>query len=440
MTNTSDLTAEKAVIGSCLIEGEAISAARQFVTPAQFSERRNSLVYEAAIALHDEGKAVDIVTLPEEMRRRGTWDGSGGKEYLGECLNTVVNASHASHYAKIVARYYFEREIIAAAGQLVVAIGENMGAPAQPILNKICGLVLTRTELDSPETFNYATSLHDALEEILTPSKQPIYKFNLPPMDAITDGMKKGEVLTIGGATNAGKSLLMLRLMDLQAQRGVKCLFVGSEMTALETFSRHLSMRSGVPAWKIRLRNLSEQDRGRAHDAIADHLYKFPIEILDDPEPTLERIEATIARTKPDAVFLDYLERMSLPQAKDLRLSVKEFMRRLKGIARKRNVMILLASQLNRKTYATDNDSPPTLADLSESSAIEKESDRVFLMWRPKMLQPGAEAVGQRKAVVEIIKAKDRHGPNGLKAHLELDGNSLMFQEIANDFAPEINS
>ena len=154
-------------------------------------------------------------------------------------------------------------------------------------------------------------------------------------------------------------------------------------MTALETFSRHLSMRSGVPAWKIRLRSLSEQDRTRAHDAIADHLYKFPIEILDDPEPTLERIESTIARTKPDAVFVDYLERMSLPPAKDLRLSVKEFMRRLKGIARKRNVMVLLASQLNRTTYAKDNDTAPTLADLSESSAIEKESDRVFLMWRP---------------------------------------------------------
>ncbi len=433
----NDLAAEKAVIGACLVEGDAIGAARQFVAPGQFSEPRNGQLFEAAVALHDAGKAVDIVTLPDELRQRGTWEGSGGKEYLAECLNSVVTAAHAGHYAKIVARYYFEREIISASGKLVVAIGENMGADAQPILNKICGLVLTRTELDSPETFNYATSLHDALEEILTPSKQPIYKFNLPPLDAITDGMKKGEVLTIGGATNAGKSLLMLRLMDLQAQAGVKCLFVGSEMTALETFSRHLSMRSGVPAWKIRLRSLSEQDRTRAHDAIADHLYKFPIEILDDPEPTLERIESTIARTKPDAVFVDYLERMSLPPAKDLRLSVKEFMRRLKGIARKRNVMVLLASQLNRTTYAKDNDTAPTLADLSESSAIEKESDRVFLMWRPKMLQPGAEVHGAKKAVVEIIKAKDRHGPNGLKAHLELDGNSLNFQEIANEVAQE---
>lgn len=424
-----DIAAEKAVIGSCLVEGDAIGAARQFVAPMQFSELRNGQLFAAAVALHDGGKAVDIVTLPDEMRRSGTWDGSGGKEYLGECLNAVATAAHAGHYARIVARHFYEREIAKAAR----ALADNQESKH---LEEIAALVMARTELDSPETFNYATSLYDALEEIMTPSKEPVYKFHLRPLDAITDGMKKGEVATIGAATNQGKSLLLLNLMDLQAQSGVKCLFVGSEMTARETFARHLSMRSGIPAYKIRLRNLSAQDRSRAHDAIADHLYKFPIEILDDPSPTLERIESTIARTKPDAVFVDYLQRMSLPQAKDLRLSVNEFMRRLKGIARKRNVMVILASQLNRTTYAKDNDSAPTLADLSESSAIEKESDRVFLMWRPKMLQPSSDG-GVKKAVVEIIKAKDRHGPNGLRAHLELDGNSLMFQEIKNEAAQE---
>ena len=433
--NLHDQSAEWAVIGSCFVEVEAILASRQFVAPAHFYTPRLGAIYGAILEMNDAGKSVDVVTLPDHLRRAGTWDEASGAALLADCISSVGSAAHAGHYAKIVARYYFDREIFTAAGKLAVAIGENMGEEPQPILSKISSLVLARTELDSPETFDYSTSLGDALDAILSgDKKEPTYPFHLPPLDAICDGMKKGEVQTLGAATNQGKSVLLLNLMDRQAQHGVKCLFVGSEMTARETFARHLSNRSGVDAWKFRTGKLSDDDRARAHAAVADHLHNLPIQILDDPEPSLERIEAAIARTKPDAVFLDYLERMTLPPAKDLRLSVKEFMRRLKGIARKRGVMVLLASQLNRTTYARDNDTPPTLADLSESSAIEKESDRVFLLWRPKILQPDPAAANY-KAVLEIVKAKDRHGPNGLKTYLELDGKTLKIQEPQNDFA-----
>lgn len=418
-----DEMAERAVLGACLIERDGIQAARQFVTPEQFHDRRHVAAFAAILGLADAGTGVDVVTLCDELRRRDSLTQAGGTEYLGSCIHAVSTAAHAAHYARIVSRYYYEREISKAAQILAQRPDENN-------VEAIAALCLARAEIEAPETFDYKTSLYAALEELEDTKKEPVFKFHLRPLDSITDGMKKGEVATFGAATNQGKSVLLLNLMDLQAQHGIRCLFVGSEMTARETFARHLSMRSGVEAWKLRLRQLSAQDMKKAHDSVADHLYQLPIEILDDPEPSLERIEATIARTKPDAVFLDYLERMQLPDAKDLRLRVKEFMRRLKNIARRRNVMILLASQLNRGTYAKENDSAPTLADLSESSAIEKESDRVFLIWRPKMLQPDPMA---GKAVLEIVKAKDRHGPNGLKTYLELDGKTLKLREMESE-------
>lgn len=422
---TGDLKAEMAVLGSCLVERDGINAARQFVLPEHFGDPRNGNAFRSILALHDKGIGIDIVTLADELRRESRLTFDNGAQFLGDCINAVTTASHAAYYAQIVARFHYEREIQKAARLLA----EN---PDGHGLEALASLFAARGELQSPQTFDYATSLPDALEDLENPKKETVYRFNFPALDSITDGLKKGEVATFGAATNQGKSVLLLNLMDMMARDGMRSLFVGSEMTARETFARHLSMDSGIDAWKIRLRKLSDQDQKKAYDAVSERLHKLPIAILDDPEPTLERIEATIAREKPDAVFLDYLERMSLPPAKDLRLSVKEFMRRLKNIARKRNVVILLASQLNRNTYRGE-DAAPTLADLSESSAIEKESDRVFLIWRPKMLQPDPAQISA-PAVLEIIKAKDRHGRNGLKAYVELDSRTLRLREVKNDF------
>ena len=417
--------AERAVLGSILIDAAQgihhLRAAQTIITaPEMFYSEAHRTIWQAML---DVGEGLDSVTLTAKLKERGQLDNVGGQSYiLGDLSQAVATAAHVEHYARIVARLHYERELTKEALRMA-------DSKDHAHLETITALVLARHALDAPPVFDYATSLHDALDEITDPKREPLYRFNLKPLDDITDGLKKGEVNTFGAATNQGKSLLLLNLMDRQAQAGARCLFVGSEMTARETFARHLGMRSGIEAWKIRKGELSNADIGRATETISARLSTLPISILDDPEPSIEQIEATIARTRPDAVFVDYLERMQLPPAENLRLAVKEFMRRLKTMARKRNVIVFLASQLNRKTYQADNDAPPTLADLSESSAIEKESDRVFLIWRPKMLQPEVRpSVADYRAVLEIVKGKDRHGPNGLKAHLELDGRTLRLE------------
>lgn len=419
-----DEQAELAILGACMIEVEAIQLARQFVEPAHFFASQRGAIFETVLRLHDKGESVDVITLAAELERQGKLDSIGGRSFLADCF-TSTHASHTASYSRLVARHYYDREIAKQARRLA----ENTDSET---LERISALCIARSELDSPAVFDYQTSLHDALDDISSSKKEPVYKFGLPALDAITDGLKKGEVTTFGAATNQGKSLLLLNLMDLQARAGARCLFVGSEMTAQETFARHLSMRSGLEAWKVRLHKLGPDEIRRAVDTVSEHLSPLPIQILDDPEPSLERIEAAILRTKPDAVFVDYLQRMSFPHAKDFRLAVNEFMRRLKGIARKRQCLIFLASQLNRTTYSKESDLPPTLADLSESSAIEKESDRVFLLWRPKILQPQADpGTANYRSRIEVIKAKDRHGPNGLKAHLDLDGKVLTIKEAS---------
>ncbi len=411
---------EKAVLGSILIDAQTgihhLRSAQAIITkPEMFFFNPHRRIWETMI---DIGEGVDLTTLTQRLSDNGELEGVGGWKYLLIDLSSSVStAAHSDHYARLVARSYYEREINKAA--LVMSTAQSPES-----LNRITSLVLAREEINSAPMFDYTKSLHDMLDEITDEKKrEKSYKFHFLPLDQIVHGLKKGEINTFGAATNQGKSILLLNIMDLQAKHGERCLFVGSEMSARETFSRHLSMASGVASWKIREGGKALlSDIATIQNTISETLSTLPISILDDPSPTLEKIEVSIGKAKADMVFIDYLERMTLPKADNLRLSVKEFMRQLKTIARKTNTVIFLASQLNRNTYSNVADTPPTLGDLSESSAIEKESDRVFLMWKPKSIQPEDETLN---AKLEIRKAKDRHGANGLTAIINLDGKNL---------------
>jgi replicative DNA helicase len=153
--------------------------------------------------------------------------------------------------------------------------------------------------------------------------------------------------------------------------------------------------------------------------------------IIDHPEPGLAEIETAISANRAEVVFLDYLERFKLPrESKDdnLRLRIKEFMRRIKTLARRCNCVIHIASQLNRKSYDSV-ESAPTMAEISESSAVEKESDRVVLMWAPK----NDNQDPHRGKFLELIQAKNRHGIKGFRVHMFMDPRSLKITEVCRD-------
>ncbi len=415
---------EKAVLGSILIDGQAgihhLRSAQALISkPEMFFFTPHRQIWQTMLEV---GDGVDVTTLAQRLKEKGELEEVGDWKFLLiELSQSVATAAHIEHYARLVARSYYEREINKAA--ITMSTSQS-----QESLELITRLVLAREDLSSPPMFDYTVSLADMLDEITDDKKvEKTYKFNFMSLDRLIHGLKKGEVNTFGAATNQGKSLLLLNLMDFQARAGERCLFVGSEMSARETFSRHLSMTSGVASWKIREGGkVLIPDIDAVHTAISEILSTLPITILDYPSPTLEKIETAIGKSKAGMVFIDYLERMTLPKAENLRLAVKEFMRRLKTLARKTNVVIFLASQLNRNTYSTLADTTPTLGDLSESSAIEKESDRVFLMWKPKSIQVDDDGLNSR---IEIIKAKDRHGPNGLKTILRINGKTLRIEE-----------
>lgn len=421
-------TAELAVVGSMLVEESAARAADRYLKPSDFFHDDTRALYAAAVALYAAGSPCDVVTLGEEVRRRGEESRlalPGGGSLIAACMEAVTSAEHAEHYSKIVAACSFERDIIVEANKLAT-LGYQ-GGDVQPVLNRVRDLVLAKENLTAAMTFDYHRDLAAFYESIGSKEASATNRTGIEAIDRAWAGTREGEVNVWGAAPNVGKSLMLLNLMDQAAPQGRRCLYVGTEMTARETAERHLAIVSGMSATKIRIGDVDLSDVASLRDYIFDTMAKLPISILDKPEPNLQQIESAIASSKAQVVFLDYLERFDLPRAENMRLRVKEFMRQVKSMARRHHVEVHLASQLNRTTYGTV-EKRPSLADLSESSAVEKEADRVMLLWRPKAKQTLAG-----HAILECIQAKGRQNAYGGVIDLQLSLKNLRITERVGD-------
>lgn len=425
---------EQAVLGSMLIESRAVQVARQFLRPEHFYNEAHRTVFTAILQIADGGAEVDVVMVSSKLRDTGKFETMITGPDIAAFVDRVVSAGHVEHYAKIVAGLYLEREIIRTCGELAMK-------QTAELLDRLRALHLEKESLNAPFMFTYEHGLAAVMESLEAPKVGNVFKTYYPTIDACWHAMKKGEINTWGAATNDGKSVMLLNLLDRAAMDKKRCLYVGTEMSAIETVSRHLSIQANVEAWRIRKPELEKPHLTKIHHAMADVMSKMQVSILDDPEPDLAKIEAAIYNCKPDIVFLDYLERFSMPRAENLRLQIKEFMRRLKTLARRNEVVIHLAAQLNRDVYGSE-ERPPTLADLSESSAIEKESDRVILLWSQRAPQkfrpkgpdaqplPPAPVLKDHHRLIQAIGAKNRHGPKGLTFEFVLSEINLKVQEM----------
>lgn len=420
--------AERAVIGSFLVEKEAISSCIDLIQPEHFNEAQNVAIVRCIYDLFKSNRPADIVSVVEAGKAAGLEFPSLGA-YLGQCIESVTTAAHVTHHARTVLDRHYKRQLIQAAGKLADSAMQEDGVNES--LAAIQKLALEADAIYAPPVYTYKNGLHDFLESVGIKSGKSLYRTGFPSLDAATYGMGVGEIITIGAATNVGKSIFCLNLMNNIAGRGVKCLYFGSEMDSHEVTQRHVSIVSGVEAFKLRIGRLDLEDGARIHAAIADKLYKMPVSIFDHPSPSLNDVNSAIISTGAKIVFIDYLGRMSLPKAENHRLRIQEFMVQLKSLARKREVVIFLAAQLGRQAYA-QMEAPPTLADLSESKAIEQESDKVLLLWSPK----AKNSSGNQDETLEVIVAKNRQGKKNTTFDLIRDCKTLALREKNHETLP----
>ncbi|MFA5146688.1 MAG: replicative DNA helicase [Candidatus Omnitrophota bacterium] len=428
------LDAETAVLGSMLLDHNAISQAIEFLDASYFYRDSHKKIYSAIIKLFEENKAVDIVTLVEELKKAGTLDEAGGPAYIANLASAVPTAANIVHYAKIVKEKMILRHLINTSTQIVTECYDTT-QDIDELVDKAEQLIF---DISSKKVESRVSSLREVIKgSIETIDNLYQRKENITglatgfrDLDIKTAGLQMSDLIVVAGRPSMGKSALASSIAEhVAVVEKIPVAFFSLEMSKEQLVQRMLCSHARVDAHKVRTGFLSQADWPRLVSA-AGKLSEAPIYIDDSPGITVLELRAKARRLKAQhdiqLIVLDYLQLMQGPaRAESRQQEISEISRSLKSLARELNVSLIAISQLSRAVEQR-SDHRPQLSDLRESGAIEQDADLVILLLREEYYNPTDENKGQ----AEVIIAKQRNGPVG-SMMLAFVGEYMRFENLA---------
>ncbi|MBI5124297.1 MAG: replicative DNA helicase [Candidatus Omnitrophica bacterium] len=427
------LEAEMAVLGSMLLDREAISIAIELLEGQCFYKDAHKKIYLALTKLYDENKAVDLVTVVEELKKTGALDEVGGPAYLANIASSVPTSANISHYAKIVKEKHILRSLINASTQ-IAAECYNTSQDADNLVDKAEQIIF---EIASKKVEARSVPLRDIIKgsietiDSLYQRKESITGLatGFRDLDMKTAGLQPSDLIVVAGRPSMGKSALVTCIAEhVGVVEKKPVAFFSLEMSKEQLVQRMLCSHARVDAHKVRTGFLSQADWPRLVTA-AGKLSDAPVFIDDSPGISLMELRAKARRMKAQhdvqLIVLDYLQLMQGPAKSDSRQQeISEISRSLKALARELNVPLIAISQLSRAVEQR-SDHRPQLSDLRESGAIEQDADLVILLLREEYYNPTDE----NKGVAEVIIAKQRNGPVG-SLNLTFIGEYMRFENL----------
>lgn len=427
------LEAEIAVLGSMLLDREANALAVELLDVSCFYKEAHKKIYAAVVKLFDENKAVDLVTVVEELKKTNALDDVGGPAYLANIASSVPTAANITHYAKIVKEKYVLRNLINAATQIASEC-YNPSHDADSLVDKaeqiIFDIASKKVEMRSVPLRDVIRSSIETIDSLYQ-RKENITGLatGFRDLDMRTAGLQRSDLIVVAGRPSMGKSALaacMLEHVGVVEKKPVA--FFSLEMSKEQLVQRMLCSHARVDAHKVRTGFLSQADWPRLVNA-AGKLSEAPIYIDDSPGISVMELRAKARRLKAQhdiqMIVLDYLQLMQGHARADSRQQeISEISRSLKALARELNVPLIAISQLSRAVEQR-SDHRPQLSDLRESGAIEQDADLVLLLLREEYYNPTEE----NKGLAEVIIAKQRNGPVG-SLNLTFIGEYMRFENL----------
>jgi replicative DNA helicase len=413
-----NLEAETAVLGSMLLDKEAIARCIEQLDEESFYTESNRKIYQSILRLYDNNKAVDIVTLIEDLKKRGALEASGGPSYITELANSIPTAANVEHYAKIVKEKYLLRTLINTATTIATESYEPE-TEVEELLDRAEKLIFDITSDHKREA--RVAEMKDVIKEsIETIDRLYQRKDNitgiatgLHDLDVKTAGLQESDLIVLAGRPSMGKSALATSIMEYAAiVEKVPCAYFSLEMSRDQLAQRMLCSIAGVNAHKVRTGFFSQTDWPKLVSA-AGKLSESSIFIDDTPGISALELRAKARRLKArydiKLMVVDYLQLMrGAARIENRQQEISEISRSMKALARELHIPIIAISQLSRAVEQRA-DHRPMLSDLRESGAIEQDADVVMLILREEYYSPTEE----NKGVAEVIIAKQRHGPVG---------------------------
>ncbi|HMR63749.1 MAG TPA: replicative DNA helicase [Anaerolineae bacterium] len=414
-----NIEAEEAVLGSLLIDPDAILRVSTFLRPVDFYVQRHAWVYEAMLDLHERREPSDLVTLSDELERREQLGEIGGAAYLTGLINATPTSIHVEYYARIVERTAVLRRLIDAAGQIAQLAYQDSEDDAQMVVDRAEEIIFAiserRTERDLRPIRQVLESFYDRVEYLHQHQGEVIgIPTGLVDLDKLLGGLQRSDMVVMAGRPGMGKTSLALSMALQAARQWQKRIAVFSlEMSDEQLVQRLVSAETGIDSQRLRLGNIKADEWPTFYQAIR-LLAETSIFIDDTPAITALDLRAKARRLHAehglDMIIVDYLQLMSGGTRNENRQQEISFISRsIKSLARELNVPVLALSQLSRQVE-NRADKRPMLSDLRESGSIEQDADVVLFIYRDDVYNPDTEFPN----IAEIIVGKHRSGPTGI--------------------------
>jgi len=412
-----NIEAEQSVLGSLLIDRDAIVRVAPYLRAEDFYREAHGQVYAAILNLHERREPADFVTLSDELQRQGILETVGGAAYLTSLINSVPTSIHVEHYAHIVERTATLRRLIEAAGKIAgLAYDEAEDVDvvvdrAEQILFEVSQQRATR---GLTPIRRLLTEYYDRIEYLHQHQGEMV---GLPTgfidLDKLLGGMQRSDLVIVAGRPGMGKSSLGMSIAHNAALKHKAVVaFFSLEMSAEQVVQRLIAGQTGISSQRLRvgdIRDIEWDKFVKASGALAETAIFVDDAPLASPMEIRTKCRRLAAEFGLNLVIIDYLQLMQGSARSENRVQeISYISRALKGLARELNVPVLAMSQLSRAVESRQ-DKRPILSDLRESGSIEQDADVVMFIYRDEMYDEKSD----RKHVADILVAKHRNGPTG---------------------------
>ncbi|QUH29485.1 replicative DNA helicase [Vallitalea guaymasensis] len=429
------LEAEQSVIGSMILDREAIATGSESLMPDDFYQPDLKVIFEAIIDLYNKNKAVDLVTLENKLKDEGVLDQIGGINYLSKLAVAVPTSAHIKNYAQIVKEKAVLRKLIKTSREIIDESYDGKNK-LEDVLNGAEEKIFNIMQDRRTEEFSSIKDLVvPTLNKIETIHKNQGKVTGIPTgfidLDYKTAGLQPSDLVLIAARPSMGKTAIALNMAQHAAiKENAATAIFSLEMSKEQLVNRLLCSEAMVDAQKVRTGDLEDEDWAKIASG-SSVLSNAPIYIDDTPGITVSEMKAKCRKLKLekglDLILIDYLQLMSgNGKTESRQQEISEISRSLKALAREMEAPVVALSQLSRACESRA-DHRPMLSDLRESGAIEQDADVVMFLYRDEYYNPESEAKNQG----ELIIAKQRNGPTGT-IHLVWMGQYTKFASMEN--------
>ena len=411
------IEAEQSVIGSMLMDREAVIAASEIITGSDFYQQQYGIMFDAMVELFNEGKPVDLVTLQDRLKEKDVPPEVSSLDFVRDIITIVPTSANVKSYATIVSEKAVLRRLI----KTTEEIANTCYAGKEPLENILADTEKSIFDLlqnkGGQEFVPIKQVAINVLEKIEDAYKNQGTVTGIPSgfidLDYKLSGFQPSDFILIAARPSMGKTAFVLNVVDyVSVRKNLPCMVFSLEMSKEQLVNRMLSMESNVDSQKLRTGTLTDSDWDAVVEGIGI-IGNSKLIIDDTPGISIAEMRSKCRKYKLEhnlgIIMIDYLQLMSGSGKSDSRQQeISDISRSLKALARELSVPVIALSQLSRAVEQRP-DHRPMLSDLRESGAIEQDADVVMFLYRDDYYHKDTE----KKDIAEVIIAKQRNGPIG---------------------------